>query len=140
MQQVAPTVSPVGSVGASALCAEVSTCLLYTSVPRVNYGSESDDLSQARELFDALRKLDERGAKTVYARIPHTTGVGMAVYDGSAVVEGVTARLVPALADAETDTETYSGKMTHRRLILHQKSGIVQPSKLCLKPERSRFL
>lgn len=31
------------------------------------------------------------------------------VYDGSAAVEGVTARLVPALADAETDTETYSG-------------------------------
>lgn len=33
-----------------------------------------------------------------------------AVYDGSAVVEGVTARLVPALADVETDTETYSGE------------------------------
>ena len=33
-----------------------------------------------------------------------------AVYDGSAVVEGVTARLVPALADEETDTETYSGE------------------------------
>ena len=33
-----------------------------------------------------------------------------AVYDGSAVVEGVTARLVPALADTETDTETYSGE------------------------------
>lgn len=32
-----------------------------------------------------------------------------AVYDGSAAVEGVTARLVPALADVETDTETYSG-------------------------------
>lgn len=32
-----------------------------------------------------------------------------AVYDGRAAVEGVTARLVPALADAETDTETYSG-------------------------------
>lgn len=32
-----------------------------------------------------------------------------AVYDGSAAVEGVTARLVPALADAEIDTETYSG-------------------------------
>lgn len=32
-----------------------------------------------------------------------------AVYDGSAAVEGVTARLVPALADAETDTGTYSG-------------------------------
>ena len=33
-----------------------------------------------------------------------------AVYDGSAAVEGVTARLVPALADAEPDTETYSGE------------------------------
>lgn len=33
-----------------------------------------------------------------------------AVYDGSAAVEGVTARLVPALADAETDTETYLGE------------------------------
>ena len=33
-----------------------------------------------------------------------------AVYDGSAAVEDVTARLVPALADAETDTETYSGE------------------------------
>lgn len=32
-----------------------------------------------------------------------------AVYDGSAAVEGVTARLVPALTDAETDTETGSG-------------------------------
>lgn len=32
-----------------------------------------------------------------------------AVYDGSAAVEGVTARLVPVLTDAETDTETYSG-------------------------------
>lgn len=32
-----------------------------------------------------------------------------AVYDGSATVEGVTARLVPALTDAETDTETYLG-------------------------------
>ena len=32
-----------------------------------------------------------------------------AVYDGSAAVEGVTARIVPALADAETDTETCSG-------------------------------
>lgn len=32
-----------------------------------------------------------------------------AVYDGSAAVEGVTARLVPALTDAEIYTETYSG-------------------------------
>lgn len=63
--------------GAFALCFDEDE----VDIPRVNYGSESDDLSQARELFDALRKLDEMGAKTVYARIPHTTGVGMAVYN-----------------------------------------------------------
>ena len=63
--------------GAFALCFDEDE----VDIPRVNYGSESDDLSQARELFDALRKLDEMGAETVYARIPHTTGVGMAVYN-----------------------------------------------------------
>lgn len=51
------------------------------TIPKVTYGKESDDLSQAKELFDALRKLDELGAKRVYARMPHSTGVGMAVYN-----------------------------------------------------------
>lgn len=51
------------------------------TIPKVTFGKENDDLSQARELFDALRKLDEMGAKKVYARIPHITGVGMAVYN-----------------------------------------------------------
>lgn len=45
------------------------------------YGKATDDLSQARELFDALRRLDELGAKKVYARMPRKTGVGMAVYN-----------------------------------------------------------
>lgn len=51
------------------------------TVPHVTYGKENDDLSQARELFDALRRLDEMGAAKVYARMPHTDGVGMAVYN-----------------------------------------------------------
>lgn len=50
-------------------------------IPKLTFGRENDDLSQARELFDALRELDEMGAKKVYARIPNTTGVGMAVYN-----------------------------------------------------------
>lgn len=50
-------------------------------IPKVTYGKENDDLSQARELFDALRILDERGAKKVYARMPRIDGVGMAVYN-----------------------------------------------------------
>ncbi|MCR5207393.1 MAG: threonylcarbamoyl-AMP synthase, partial [Eubacterium sp.] len=51
------------------------------SVPHITYGKEDDGLSQARELFDALRRLDETGAEKVYARAPETSGVGMAVYN-----------------------------------------------------------
>lgn len=47
----------------------------------VTYGEENDSLSQAQRLFDALRHLDEIGAKTVYARCPKIDGVGLAVYN-----------------------------------------------------------
>lgn len=62
---------------AFALCFENDN----VNCPKVCFGRERDDLSQARELFDALRKLDEMGAAKVYARIPSKTGVGMAVYN-----------------------------------------------------------
>lgn len=39
------------------------------------------DEEQAQRLFDALRVLDEMGAKKVYARCPNKTGVGLAVYN-----------------------------------------------------------
>lgn len=38
-------------------------------------------VTQAHRLFAALRELDERGAKLVYARCPHKEGVGLAVYN-----------------------------------------------------------
>lgn len=41
----------------------------------------NDDSEQAQRLFDALRKLDEIGAKKVYARCPGKDGVGLAVYN-----------------------------------------------------------
>lgn len=47
----------------------------------VTYGEADDGLSQANRLFDALRELDEQGAKTVYARCPQLSGVGLAVYN-----------------------------------------------------------
>lgn len=62
---------------AFALCFEDDN----VTIPKVTYGKESDDLSQAKELFDALRKLDELGAKRVFARMPQRDGVGMAVYN-----------------------------------------------------------
>ena len=47
----------------------------------VTYGRADDPSSQAIRLFDALRELDEKGAKTVYARDPGTSGVDLAVYN-----------------------------------------------------------
>lgn len=64
---------------ATALCFdgenEILTC------PAVTYGKENDGFSQSARLFDALRELDEMGAKKVYARCPDTKGMGLAVYN-----------------------------------------------------------
>lgn len=62
---------------AFALCFEEDNI----KIPKITFGRENDDLSQARQLFDALRKADELGAKKVYARIPHKSGIGLAVYN-----------------------------------------------------------
>lgn len=50
-------------------------------IPAVAYGSGAEPLSQAHELFEALRRLDELGARVVYARSPSREGVGLAVYN-----------------------------------------------------------
>ncbi|MCH5189008.1 MAG: threonylcarbamoyl-AMP synthase [Oscillospiraceae bacterium] len=47
----------------------------------VTYGKPLDAVSEANRLFDALRELDEKGAKTVFARCPELSGVGLAVYN-----------------------------------------------------------
>lgn len=65
--------------GVAALCYDGEEKKLR--VPAVCYGAEDDGAAQARELFEALRQLDEIGAKTVYARCPEPSGVGLAVYN-----------------------------------------------------------
>lgn len=65
--------------GTAALCYNGEDAGL--AVPAVCYGGERDCGEQARELFDALRKLDEMQAQTVYARCPEPKGVGLAVYN-----------------------------------------------------------
>lgn len=65
--------------GVFALCFEEDIADLKK--PFVVYGRQNDDLTQARELFYALRELDQRGAQVVYARCPSKVGVGLAVYN-----------------------------------------------------------
>ena len=50
-------------------------------VRSVTYGKKDDALSQAKNIFDALRKLDEIGADKVFARYPKNDGVGLAVFN-----------------------------------------------------------
>ncbi len=47
----------------------------------VTYGKKDDPSSQAKNIFDALRKVDELGADKVFARFPETQGVGLAVFN-----------------------------------------------------------
>lgn len=65
--------------GVAALCFDEQADAL--EVPTVCYGGQEDDTAQARQLFDALRQLDEQGAETVYAACPRPRGIGLAVYN-----------------------------------------------------------
>lgn len=63
-----------------------TVCLVFdesdceeTGLRFINYGANSKQ--QAQRLFDALRELDEIGAKKAFARCPEKTGVGLAVYN-----------------------------------------------------------
>ena len=51
------------------------------SLSTVCYGSEFSDEEQAEHIFDALRIIDESGAKRVFAHSPKVTGIGLAVYN-----------------------------------------------------------
>ena len=66
---------------------EHTLCLCFTGeaeqlpVPCVEYGAQDSGAEQAHALFTALRRLDELGAKQVFARCPADTGVSLAVYN-----------------------------------------------------------
>ncbi len=78
-QQFIDYVNSHSADGTAALC-----CSEDVGALRVPYEvlGDIDDMSEhARKLFSALRKADERGWRTVYARCPEKSGVGLAVYN-----------------------------------------------------------
>lgn len=64
----------------AALCYDDDLPLL-SGFTALSFGREDDPAEQANDLFNALRELDELGAKTVYARLPSLQGLGLAVYN-----------------------------------------------------------
>ena len=65
--------------GDVALCFEEEVNNL--KIKCITYGRKDDPASQAKNIFDALRKVDEEKAKTVYARFPENEGIGLAVFN-----------------------------------------------------------
>jgi L-threonylcarbamoyladenylate synthase len=63
----------------TALCFDGEETAL--TVPFLTYGKRNDAAAQARQIFDALRQLDEMGATVVYAACPQSDGMGLAVYN-----------------------------------------------------------
>lgn len=61
------------------LCFEGEEANFDDRIAAVTFGKENDPLTQAQRLFDALRELDDKGAKKVYVRSPSKNGVGLAV-------------------------------------------------------------
>ena len=65
--------------GDVALCFEEEVKDL--AVRCITYGRKDDPSSQAKNIFDALRKVDAEKAKTVFARFPERDGIGLAVFN-----------------------------------------------------------
>ena len=65
--------------GDVALCFEEEVESL--NIKCITYGRKDDPSSQAKNIFDALRKVDEEKAATVYARFPENEGIGLAVFN-----------------------------------------------------------
>ena len=64
----------------AALCYEEEKCKL--NVKTITYGKKNNLSTQANELFDALRRIDNlKDVDLVYARCPKMEGVGLAVYN-----------------------------------------------------------
>lgn len=70
-----------GGRGVAALCCDEDLSRLK-NVKAISLGKRGDYSQQAHRLFDSLRRIDGYGdVITVYSRLPHTDGVGMAVYN-----------------------------------------------------------
>lgn len=111
LQEYVDYVNRKAAPGVFALCFEGEEGRLLC--PAVAYGREEDGASQAQGLFSALRRLDEMGARTVYARPPRQQGVELAVYNRLIRAAGFTViPLAPAPPQAEERQPAQPGRAT----------------------------
>ena len=117
------------SDGVGALCFDEDLSSL--EVPAVSYGSRNDALTQAQQLFDALRRLDEMGIRTVYAACPIPAGVGLAVYNR--LLRAAAFRIECAIHVIGLTGPTGSGKTTVADAWREQGAYIIDTDRLARK-------
>ena len=117
------------NTGVGALCFDED--MAHLSAPAVTYGSRADALTQAQQLFDALRQLDEMGIHTVYAACPNPTGVGLAVYNR--LLREAAFRIECAIHVVGLTGPTGSGKTTVADAWREQGAYIIDTDKLARK-------
>ena len=115
--------------GVGALCFDED--LSHIEVPAVTYGSRTDALTQARQLFDALRQLDEMGIHTVYASCPDPSGVGLAVYNR--LLRAAAFRIECAIKVIGLTGPTGSGKSTVATEWNNQGAYVIDTDQLARK-------
>ncbi|MBQ8683193.1 MAG: threonylcarbamoyl-AMP synthase [Clostridia bacterium] len=94
--------------GVTALCFDED--IPHLEVPAVTYGRRDEPMEQARQIFDALRQLDEQDAQTVYAACPSLKGVGLAVYNR--LIRAAAFRIINTIRVIGLTGPTGAGKST----------------------------
>lgn len=99
----------------------------------VKYGEKYDSISQAKELFSALHKLDEQGFDNVYATCPQLHGVGLAVYNR--LIRAAAFRVLePDVHIIGLTGTTGSGKSTVADILAQNNAKIIDCDKITKDP------
>lgn len=112
--------------GVYALCFEEDSN--EVQIPAITYGKRNDSLSQAQQLFDALRQLDEQGATIVYAACPSLSGIGLAVYNR--LLRAAAFRVIPAIPIIGLTGPTGAGKSAVASIWSHMGAAVVDTDQL----------
>ncbi len=98
--------------------------------PALSYGSRYDPAQQAQRLFAALHRLDQLGAKRVYAQMPRKAGLGLAVYNRLIRAAAFRVTAPPAPAVVGLVGPSGAGKSTIAAMLQEKGFAIVDCDKL----------
>lgn len=99
-------------------------------IPAVTYGPRHDRQAQARQLFSALRRLDEAGAALVFAQRPSPVGVGLAVYNRLLRAAAFRVEQMPAPMVIGLVGPSGAGKSTIGQALARQGFGVIDCDRL----------